>query len=138
MLATIETTYLETLDYDRVLIIEETCSVLILNRSNILLQSAAHRHNLPLGAIFGDSTILATALASHLQDIRFVPRLDHKLSRVVTLWACDVLADFCSTLKLAKQIVTHLCNQIIVLLKSRSTARRSFSEIADVNHNLLT
>ena len=44
-------TYLETLDYDSILIIEQTCCILIFNCSYVLLQLAAHDHNLPLDAV---------------------------------------------------------------------------------------
>ena len=138
---TIET-YLETLDYDCVLVIEKTCSFLILNRSNILLQSATHNHSLPLAAISWDATILATSLASHPQILRFVPWLDHKLllATICTLQDSSdsaVLVDFGRSLKLADQISAHLRYHIIVLHESCSTSRRNFSDFSNLSHNLL-
>ena len=113
-------TYLETLDYDRILVIEGTCCVLILNRSYVLLQLAAHDHDLPLDAILWHPTILAAAGAPHLQKLRLVLRLDHKQLRAETLtFKNGLVTDVIRiTLKLSDEIVSQVRYHSIVLLES--------------------
>ena len=93
-------TYLETVEYDCVLVIEDTCCLLVLNRSNILFQLASHDHYLPISAVPGDSTILAAALAPHLQVFRLALRLDQNRLRATIVTFCDsfVRQDVCRTL----------------------------------------
>lgn len=50
--------YLKTLDDQSILVVETCCNFLFLDCANVLLYVAADDHDLPLVAIFGDTSEL--------------------------------------------------------------------------------
>ena len=77
-----ENTYLQSLNHNRILVVEKTGNILIVNRANIFLQGAFHDHDLILLAIPGDTSEPTATMASHLQKNRLVSRLDEGLVTV--------------------------------------------------------
>ena len=62
------TTYLDTLNYYRVLVVQDSCDILIFNRAYVLFQSATYDHYLPLATVFGHTSVLAATIATSLQE----------------------------------------------------------------------
>lgn len=56
------------MDYNRVLVVQDSCDILIFNRAYILFQSTAYDHHLPLAAVFGHTSVLASTIATSLQE----------------------------------------------------------------------
>ena len=62
------TTYLDTLNYYCVLVVQDAGDILIFNCADILFQTAAHDHDLPLAAVFGHAAVFTAAVATCLQE----------------------------------------------------------------------
>ena len=64
---------------DSVLVVEDTSCVFILYSAYILLHVLADDHDLPLGAVFGDTSVLGASMAAILHHSRlFLALYEHR------------------------------------------------------------
>ena len=73
------TTYLQALKNDRIFVVEDTCRVFILQRTNVLFEVSAHDHHLILFTVLGDAAIPGAAMTARLHEQGFVLWLDQEL-----------------------------------------------------------
>ena len=75
-------TYIKTLNYESIFVIDASCGFLAPDRSHVLFEIAFHNHYLPFGSISGDTPELGTSSAPRLYESRFVFALNYYMIHI--------------------------------------------------------